>query len=192
MSSYSIFHRGVSKPLYRGGKIEHRDSEDVAGCQCRHQCRKCKQGNRRSHFVRTVHSHHPPAATEWSVLLTLFAANTLQRIVNGEANPQNCPFPLGFRHLQGENRGRSRGRSNNATALHSAHSCWHYSNVDATRMLLSQKASVNIATADDWATPLHGAAYDGCVEAAKLLLGNEADVYIYTVIHKNVAVYLWS
>jgi len=30
-----------------------------------------------------------------------FAANVLQCIVNGEENPQNCPFPLGFHHPAG-------------------------------------------------------------------------------------------
>jgi len=30
-----------------------------------------------------------------------FAANALQCIVNGEERPQNCPFPLGFRHHAG-------------------------------------------------------------------------------------------
>ena len=30
--------------------------------------------------------------------VALFTANALQCVVNGEENPQNCPFPLGFRH----------------------------------------------------------------------------------------------
>ena len=49
------------------------------------------------------------AATKRSLLLhdvisnwmIPFAANTLQCIVNGEENPQNCAFPLGFRHPVG-------------------------------------------------------------------------------------------
>jgi len=33
--------------------------------------------------------------------MTLFAANALQYIVNGEETPKIAPFPLGFRHLVG-------------------------------------------------------------------------------------------
>jgi len=71
---------------------------------------------------RRSHSHHPPAAMEWSVIcccMTLFAANALQSIVNGEENPLNCPFPLGFRHLAGEglNHGRRQHASKNLVKI---------------------------------------------------------------------------
>jgi len=47
-----------------------------------------------------VHSHHLPAATEWSVL----AANALKYIVSGEENPKIAPSPWDFVTLPEEDR----------------------------------------------------------------------------------------
>jgi len=69
------------------------------------------------------------AATEWSLLLhdvigdwmILFAANELQCIVNGEENPQNCPFPWDFVTLPEEDRARAIG--NMHRRLSKDHAC---------------------------------------------------------------------
>jgi len=65
---------------------------------------KLQQDNRRSHFARAVHSHHP--RQRWNgpfcCCMTLFAANTLRCVARGRKTPQNCPFPFGFRHLPEE------------------------------------------------------------------------------------------
>jgi len=74
-----------------------------------------KQGGHRSHFACTVCARpSPPAVTEWSRLLLrdVIAASTLQCIVHGEENPQNCRFPLKFCHPAG------RGPSHNHRQMH--------------------------------------------------------------------------
>ena len=75
---------------------------------------KTEQGNHRSHFVRAVHSRHPlqRRSGPFCCCMTLFAANALECIVNGKANLQNCPLPLGFRHPNGG--GPSHGRRQHA------------------------------------------------------------------------------
>ena len=50
-----------------------------------------------------MHSHHSPAAKEWSVLLlhdVICSERVTMHCQWGEKNP-NCPFALGFRHLAG-------------------------------------------------------------------------------------------
>jgi len=56
-----------------------------------------RQRNRRSHFARAVHSHHPlPVAMKWSLLLhELFAASALQCIVMAEEKPPKLLLPVG-------------------------------------------------------------------------------------------------
>jgi len=64
-----------------------------------------KQGSRRSHFARAVHSHHPRQRRNGTLCcMTLFAANALQCIVNGEENPKIAPSPWDFVTLPEEDR----------------------------------------------------------------------------------------
>ena len=58
------------------------------------------EGNSRLHFASAVHSHRPRQRRNGPVCcwMTLFAASTLQCIVNGEENCRNCPFPIEFRN----------------------------------------------------------------------------------------------
>jgi len=58
-----------------------------------------EQGNRNTLRPRCA-LPSPPLPGRYGMIP--FAANALQCIVSGEQNPQNCPFPLGFRHPAGE------------------------------------------------------------------------------------------
>jgi len=51
----------------------------------------------------SVHSNHPPAATEWFRLLLNDVICSQRVTVHFQwgGKPQNCPFPLGFRHPAG-------------------------------------------------------------------------------------------
>ena len=95
-----------------------------------YKLQRLTQGNHRSHFACTVHSHRPlpgrcgmihfvaiAAETEWSLLLhdvigdwmIPFAANALQCIVNGKENPKTAPSPLDFVTLPEEDRATAIG-----------------------------------------------------------------------------------
>jgi len=62
---------------------------------------------RQSLALCSVHSHHPFPADR----LILFAANVLQCFVNGEENPQNCPFPWDFVTVPEEDRATAIGNT---------------------------------------------------------------------------------
>ena len=59
-----------------------------------------KPGNRRSHFVRAVHSHHSQAETEWSVLMLhdVICSESVTVYCQWEGKLPKLPIPLGFRH----------------------------------------------------------------------------------------------
>jgi len=62
-----------------------------------------KQGNRRSHFARTVHFHQPPATTEWSLLLhDAICSKCVTIHCQWAGKPPKLPLPLGgFCHPAG-------------------------------------------------------------------------------------------
>jgi len=80
-----------------------------------------EQGNRRSHFARAVHSHHPlpdQSHLQWTWQLRMIPSTAwrywrlnwslLQQmrynalsLCQWRRKPQNCLFPWGFRHLPG-------------------------------------------------------------------------------------------